>query len=113
LLWLAAAIVGDRSDDEISLYCSQSADILCGHLAAGGIWGMAMNANQMDVLAEIVDLHCTMVEIGDALSISVGEYRQGNLEARQGVCDMVLRLETSSKLMAGLAQKLRAAADRN
>jgi hypothetical protein len=70
-----------------------------------------MNSRQQEVLAQIVDLHCRMVEIGDALSIAAGEYRQGNLAFRLGIDDLVWRLGSNGKLLEALADKFRVEGD--
>jgi hypothetical protein len=71
-----------------------------------------MNTSQLEVLAQIVDLHCKMIEIGDALSIAAGEYRQGNLAARHGIDDLIWRLGTNGKLLDALAEKFKSDGDR-
>ena len=61
-----------------------------------------MNTRQLEVL----------IEMGDALSIAAGEYRQGNLAARHGIDDFVWRLGTNGKLLDALADKFKAEGDR-
>jgi hypothetical protein len=70
-----------------------------------------MNTRQLEVLAQIVDLHCKMIEMGDALSIAAGEYRQGSLAARHGIDDLVWRLGSNGKLLGALAERFKAEGD--